>query len=274
MLFRSIGGLVGRAEAWGPFEADWQEVINDFRPHGLSAFHAAACEVGEEDFANISRPIREAISQRFARVIAKHTDLRPFWSAVVNADWLAGTDDEFRERYERPFGLCWEWCVQQVAGWSKNYAESEPVSVFWSEQNDEAERMAEVFGYYQRHKRFSPLKSLKFASYRDVLPLQGADLLATEIMRSWRNKCWDQLMDRPEIKALLNGRGLHLGGCYDRAALETATRQFRAEINAAAAAEKKAIADKAAKELAAAKEKELADLRARDRKSTRLNSSH
>jgi hypothetical protein len=68
----SIGGLVGTVEAWSAFEADWIAVIDDFREYGLTAFRAYDCEVGDGDFRGFSRDIREAISRRFARIVAKH----------------------------------------------------------------------------------------------------------------------------------------------------------------------------------------------------------
>jgi hypothetical protein len=110
----SIGGLVGTEATWSSFESDWLAVIANFKEYGLNAFHACDCEIGEGDFKNIHRPIRDAISRKFSKIIAKHTELRPFWSSVVNKAWDEVADDEFKERYQNPFGLCFEWCIQQV----------------------------------------------------------------------------------------------------------------------------------------------------------------
>jgi len=182
----TIGGLVGTEQAWTAFEADWLAVINEFREYGLAAFHAYECEVREGNFERLSREIREAISRKFSRIIAEHTDLRPFWSSVINAAWEDVADQAFKERYQKPFGLCFEWCVQQVARWSVNYADSSPVALIFSEQLDFQDRMHEVFSHYIGAKRYSPLRTLTFGSYRDLVPLQGADLIATEINRYWR----------------------------------------------------------------------------------------
>jgi hypothetical protein len=229
--------LVGTKEAWEAFERDWQTVINDFKDYGLTAFHAADCEVGNGDFKTFPREIREAISRRFARIVATHTDLRIFWSSVENAAWDDMIDDLFRERYEKPFGLCFEWCVQQVSQWSTNYAGGSPVALVFSEQRDFSERMKEVFDFYIGTKTFAPLQSLTFASYRDLLPLQGADQVATEINRYWRAADLEprKLATRREIAELEKGRGLHLGGAYGRDGLANAVKKLRASYDAAQA---------------------------------------
>jgi hypothetical protein len=233
----TCGGMVGTKEAWSAFELDWQTVIADFQGYGLTAFHAADCEVGKGDFQDFSREIREAISRRFSRIIAKHTDLRIFWSSIENAAWDEVTDGLFRERYEKPFGLCFEWCVHQASAWSTSYAGGSPVALVFSEQPDFRERMQEVFGYYVGAKLYAPLRSLTFASYRDLLPLQGADLVATEINRYWRAADLEpgKLAVRPEIVELEKGRGLHLGGVYGRDGLTNAVKKLRDSYDAAKA---------------------------------------
>jgi hypothetical protein len=228
----SIGGMVGTVDAWCRFEADWEAVIDDFRECGLTAFRAYDCEVGDGDFVNFQSEIRSAISRRFARVVAKHTDLRIFWSSVVNAGWDRATDDAFRDRYRKPFGLCFEWCVQQVSEWSTAYAGASPVSLVFSEQPDFQDRMYEIFGCYLGAKGYTPLQTLTFGSYRDIIALQGADQVATEINRYWRAAELDPetFRSRPEIIELRKGRGLHLGGCYDEPAILNAVRQYRANF--------------------------------------------
>ena len=171
----SIGGLVGTTDAWTEFEADWQAVIDDFKEYGLRAFHAYECEAGAGDFKRLNRTIREAISRRLSRIVAQHTDLRPFWSSVVLDAWdeIATPDMAFLERYEKPFGLSFEWILQQVSGWSKRYADGSPVSLMFSEQNDFKDRMQDIFDMYLEGKNFGPLRSLTFGSYREFLASPG-----------------------------------------------------------------------------------------------------
>lgn len=232
----TLGGLVGTDADWAALEADWCAVIDDFREHGLQAFHAADCERGGGDFAQIQKPIREAIARRFARVTAKHTNLRPFWSSVINEDWeaVAVPDPDFIERYEKPLGLCFEWIVQQVDSWSERYMSGQPIALIFSEQKDYEDRMREIFSLYSESKHYARLKSITFGSYRDIVPLQAADQLATEMTRYWRASEYDlgKFKRRPEIEHLGSGRGLSLGGCYDRGVLENAVKQYQAGLKA------------------------------------------
>jgi hypothetical protein len=124
--------------------------------------------------------------------------------------------------------------VQQISRWSTNYAQGSPVSIVFSEQLDFDGRMREVFGYYLRGKRYSPLRSITFASYRDVPALQGADQIATEINRHWRaaELNSEKRMARAEIIELAKGRGLHLGSGYDKPAIVDSVRDLRARTAA------------------------------------------
>ena len=233
----SIGGLLGTTDAWTALEADWEAVIADFREYGLTAFHAYDCEVGINEFSGFRVEVRRAISRRFARVVAKHTDLRVFWSSCINSAWAEVTDDAFRQRYGDPFGLCFEWCLQQTARWSVNYAEGAPVSLMFSEQSNYRDRCNDIFRYYEGAKRYLPLKTLTFGSYRDFAALQAADFVATEINRHWRAAELDpnSLAERRELDELRKGHELQLGGCYDRRGLANAVRQYNESSNAYAA---------------------------------------
>lgn len=226
---KGLGGLIGTEDAWTALEDDWGPVIDDYRPYGLTAFHAYDCEVGDGDFQNIQRPIREAISRKFARIIRTHKQLRPIWSAVVQEAWDQEADSDFIDRYKTPFGLCFEWCIQQASNWSTQYAGGSPIALVFSEQNDFADRMNEVFGYYLGAKRYAPLRTLTFGSYRDLRPLQAADQLATEVFRYWRSAELDgtAFRVRQEIVELEKDRGMALGGCYDVIGLKSAVSEYR-----------------------------------------------
>lgn len=228
----TLGGLVGTEAAWTALEEDWQAVIDIYRQYGVTAFRAYDCEVGEGDFQCIQKPIRDAISGKFASITAKHNELRPIWSSVIRDAWDQEADQLFVERYNSPFGLCFEWCVQQVSNWSTKYGGGSPIALIFSEQNDFQERMLEVFSFYLGAKHHAPLRTLTFGSYRDLQPLQAADQLATEINRYWRASELnvERFKVRKEIAALQSGRGLHLGGCYGRGAIANAAQKYQENL--------------------------------------------
>jgi len=98
----------------------------------------------------------------------------------------------------------------------------------FSEQPDFQDRMREIFRYYLEGKGYAPLRIITFGSYRDIIALQGADQVATEINRYWRAAELDpeKFRSRPEVVELRKGRGMRLGGCYDERALLSAVRQY------------------------------------------------
>lgn len=225
-----VGGFVGPADLCQSLEDDWQAVLDEFAQYGVRSFHSYSCEWGEEDFSGISREIREAVRNRLARLVASRQGIAPIWCAVVNEDWDQIGDPAFRTAYPSGYHFCFRWCVDRASRWTALNAEGNRVGVTVSEDNKNAEALTAMFEAYRRAKPNTPLRAIAFASYRDVVALQPADMIAYETFREWSDVEFgpeDRPLGRVPWETLGSGLGLGNGGLFTKAALEVAVRDFR-----------------------------------------------
>ena len=94
-------------------------------------------------------------------------------------------DPAFRTAYPSGYHFCFRWCVDRASRWTALNAEGNRVGVTVSEDNKNAEALTAMFEAYRRAKPNTPLRAIAFASYRDVVALQPADMIAYETFREW-----------------------------------------------------------------------------------------
>jgi hypothetical protein len=222
-----VGGFVGPADLCRLLEDDWQGVLDEFAEHGIHSFHSYACEWGEEDFVRIPHEIREAVRNRLARLLVARKGLTPIWCAVANEDWDQISDAVFKTAYPTGYHFCFRWCVNQVSMWSTSNAEASPIVVTVSEDNKNAEALTTMFDAYKRAKPDAPLRAIAFASYRDVIALQPADMIAYEMFREWADvEFGDGPLGRVPWETLGANLNIDNGRFFTLTALENAVRDF------------------------------------------------
>jgi hypothetical protein len=174
-----IAGLLGSADQWAAFETAWSERLANVE---ILSFHASACDAADAEFANLAEPFRSALFNGLSQVICD-SKLVGVNGTVWRAAWEA-----YKKRdpvhYPEPYYFCFDFCLGQIASWSKANAGGEPVALIFADQDEYESRALES---YRAFKRLSPLKddiaSLTFADPCKFRPLQGADLFAYELYR-------------------------------------------------------------------------------------------
>jgi hypothetical protein len=222
----AVGGLIGFDSAWTSLEREWQDALRDI---GVKTFHAVDCEHGEGEFARIQRPIRRAIVNRLARVIAKH-DVTTVWSAVLNQDWDDIVDDDFLCLYLKPFDLCFDYVTQRMRYWCARHAPGYSIALVYSEQREFGDRIRAVWDAYHRSKEAGGLSAFSTSSPRDCVALQAADLFVYEMAKDWRGPEIDPASTsappptvmRLPLQIIRDGCGVDFGGCFNYLALSTA----------------------------------------------------
>jgi hypothetical protein len=71
--------------------------------------------------------------------------------------------------------------------WQKEVGQTTPIALVYSEQKQFEDRVATIWDAYNRAKRLAPINTFAMASYKDCVPLQAADLVATELYRRCRD---------------------------------------------------------------------------------------
>jgi hypothetical protein len=224
-----LGGFVGAAKVCQSLEDQWQGVLDEFTDYGVQAFHSYSCEWGEDDFCRIPREIREAIRDRLARLLGSHLGILPIWCAVVNEDWAQISDELFLTAFPTGYHFCFRWCINRAAMWSTRNADASPVVVTISEDNKNAETLTTMFNAYKRAKSNAPLRAIAFGSYRDIVCLQPADMIAYETFREWSEVEFgsvDRPLGRVPWETLGESIGFEDGRLFTLDALKNAVRDF------------------------------------------------
>jgi hypothetical protein len=155
------------------------------REYGITWFHAFDCEHGFGEFQGTRRELRDSFAFGLSNVLCNHTyGLQAISSALKRDDWDRFAPQFLKDRcLNDPYNFCFEHCLQQIARWSIEAANSEPVAVVFAKRSGNDERSAAIHDVYLRGETYQlpGLGSFAVADPRLVLPLQAADLFAYEM---------------------------------------------------------------------------------------------
>ena len=190
----AIAGFVGAQEEWGVFERRWRREIEQA---GVRQFHMAEFESRQGEFVGWSEGRREQFLERLMELI-RARDLEGVGSGLVMADYDRLSDDEkawmTHGNPEQPYFLCFQHCVVEAVSRANALPSAERVAFVFDRQDD---FQAEATRLYNRMKdqvdwpnRFRLADFVSFASKRETVALQAADLLAYETYKHLENRLY------------------------------------------------------------------------------------
>lgn len=191
-----IAGAISPLQAWEELEVEWKEVLHRFDVPYLHMKEYAHCVPGSpfEKWKG-QEDTRRSFLSALMDTMEPHV-LGLIGTTVANADFRRLTSAQ-QQQMRNPFFMCFQQTmlgagVNAFAEFKRvgssleipdsHLPEGEKVEVIFSKQ-DEFRRISEAFHYaMQERMTIGPmLGSLSWASYKDVIPLQVADLIAYEV---------------------------------------------------------------------------------------------
>jgi hypothetical protein len=177
-----VGGLVGSVEQWTAFEQAWAARLADplpgYNKPPLRMFHLSHCNAKDGEFSGYTDGECDAVTHDFRQIIidfrlvstASAIDKRAWDELVVgeNRQWLGDAAD-----------ACVDNCMQEAMKIAGPPPDGDLVAVVFDRgmQTVRRQAVAEEYTFSLGRPR---VISVTFSSVRDVLPLQGADIVATE----------------------------------------------------------------------------------------------
>lgn len=232
----AIAGYVGADSVWSSIEGPWTQQLALYADKGVKTFHMTECcgADGYGQFALVDTFHRMSIIKNLSELLGR-SDIQPIWSAVLTEDWQTIDDAEFLKKYPKPFYLCFDHIVYQLADWARRKANGERIDPMFAYSPEYAERMAEVGAAYSRQDWYKQaLGPIAFGYPEQVIPLQAADMLVHEIAWHWDNQEYGPVPKRLEEvgyrRVFANAtkfNGLNEGGCFDAGALGLAVERFK-----------------------------------------------
>lgn len=178
----AFGGFVGADAEWTAFDQDWSALLARY---DLPHFHAAKmnrtfgplCKGwSSERMATFMTEAVDALVKRDLLGIGIAIILPDYATVVEANDWL-------RRRFGGPFQFCYEASIQATANWIDKHPAytEETVDVTFSTSDEFCGATSIEGAKYVTHERWQRrLHNVTYASMRDLLPLQAADLIAYE----------------------------------------------------------------------------------------------
>jgi hypothetical protein len=225
-----LGGLLGTEEQWAAFEVEWAKLLASPLPGKtkLSQFHLSPCRAGKGEFRGYSLVERDHITHLFRSIILG-IGLVTIAAAVDKKAWDELIVGEIAEQIGGPEELCFVKCVDLVINTIRLRKPSERVVIAFDQGTKAKLEMWARF-YLAQSEKYPELAGLGFGKVSEVLPLQGADLIALETYQF--SQAWAKNRDEPEYNPHFKDfikRELSTGLIFEREQIEEIVPRARRE---------------------------------------------
>ena len=175
----AVGGLIGNVEQWeksnGPGPSNWLTRFLATPP--LRAFHLSHCNAGMGEFAKYTIGERDAITHDFRRIL--DCRLVATASMIDKKAYDELISDPLRAWLGEGVDPCVENCLAETIKVATARPDGDIIAIVL-DRGMWTRRMKEITESYTLPLGSPRVASVGFAAAADVLPLQGADMVATE----------------------------------------------------------------------------------------------
>jgi uncharacterized protein DUF3800 len=213
-------GLFGNQYQWEHFEKLWAAKLQNPSPGKvpLKRFHMANCQAADGEFLGWSRTATDFLIHELGDIILRcglHSD----GAAISRKDWDDLVTGNLRTALGDAEGYSLRMAFVRALKWARMKGGESKIAFIFDrrkEREGEGKRIFELFEHYARIESsgVTPV-SVAFSDSYNVLPLQGADMLAWEQYRyateHLRSDGKAKYASRKELQRLSRGAGLRSG---------------------------------------------------------------
>jgi len=180
-----IAGLSGNQHQWQAFENAWRAKLQSPSPGKppLSRFHMYECHHAKGEFAGWSRTATEFLAHELGQIIIKN-GIWAYGCAVLRKDWDANVAGVIRQVLGDAEGFCARQCLQMTLIWGSSFTGDSSIAFVFDNRPHRVWELEKLYALFknegERGNKRPKLTSVSVASSKQLLPLQGADLLAWE----------------------------------------------------------------------------------------------
>lgn len=173
-----FGGLLGTERQWAAFEAAWAALLKEPLPGKppLRKFATSRCLARRGEFQGYSETERNEVIDRFNSVILD-LGLVTVAQAVNKVAWDALVVGKVADELGPAEGLCFVKCLEKVIELCRQRKPGQPVAMIFDQGiGSRIEGLAQL--YLTQSAIYPELRGIGFAKVEEILPLQGADIIA------------------------------------------------------------------------------------------------
>jgi hypothetical protein len=195
-----VGGLVGTEAQWMEFRQQWAEKLERPLPGKprLKMFHLSACKAGTGEFVGYSVAERDAITHDFRQIIIA-ANLIGTASAVDRRAWDELVVGPLRAELGDALSPCSENAVSETIRIAGPHPDGDKIAIILDQGIDNPRLRLVAECTTRLLATHAWVRSITFDSVANTLPLQGADMMATEAY--WHGVDWIQRGDSAEARA-------------------------------------------------------------------------
>jgi hypothetical protein len=175
-----LGGLLGTEDQWIAFEAAWAALLAAPLPGKppLRQFHLAPCRAAAGEFADYNRADRDRITYLFRQIILD-VGLVTIASALNKTAWNELVTGDLVAELGEPIAYCFVKCVDQILNTVRLRKPGQRVAIVF-DQGTKRDLEQWMKFYVSQSGKYPEIAALGFGRVSEILPLQGADMIATE----------------------------------------------------------------------------------------------
>jgi hypothetical protein len=221
-----IGGLIGTMAQWEQYEMQWAEKLAHPLPGKprLRKFHLRACNAHDGEFEDYTSAEQDAVIHDFRQIIIE-ARLTSLAMAVDKQAWDELIVGSVRRVLGEALSPCFVHCLSETVRIARSHPHDDKIAVVF-DKGIETERLRRIGEMFTLRPGRPRIVSVNFVRVEDVLPLQGADIVATESY--WHAAEWLKLGDaakpRPHLRHYLDNM-LAEGLILDRAAITSEAKR-------------------------------------------------
>jgi len=219
-LVTVMGGLLGTVDQWEEFERDWARKLDaplPGKPALQKGFHLSHCNAKSGEFSGYSDAEQDAVIHDFREIIL-NAKLTSMASCVDRRAWNELVVGGYRDVLGDALSVCFFDCIDEVVRIVQPVYGHDKIAIIFDE-GIWSQRLQTIGEQWNNHQL--DIVTVTFAQISEVLPLQGADIVATE--NYWHALDWlkrgDDALPRPHLRHYLANM-LHQGRILDREAIQ------------------------------------------------------
>jgi hypothetical protein len=176
----AVGGLIGTTKQWEDFEQRWSALLACPLPGKppLRRFHLSPCNARDGEFVGYSDAECDALAHDFRQILIE-TRVISTASAIDKKAWNELVIGEDRKWLGDALDVCVENCLSEAFKIAVAHPEGDMVAAVF-DRGIWTPRLKEVTDGYTFQMGRPRIVSVNFLAVEDALPLQGADIAATE----------------------------------------------------------------------------------------------
>src|SRR5208282_2655323 len=220
----AVAGYMGFADKWARFEEKWERVLKAYSVE--VPFHMTDFENRQQGFKHLEGRTRNQFFTQLVRIISEAA-LFGFGAAVSLADYEKLVKGPVKNSLGTPYTLCTQQCLLLVSRWMDEFLYEGQVAYFFEAGVLRASETAEVWQKIikdDKERRRCKALSIRFASKRDLRPLQAADILAYETWKHLKNTLAGSPRQRRESLNVLLSHNIYRGRFIGRKELQQIVR--------------------------------------------------